>query len=90
MNQLEEEKRRVETEIRQLQNRQKILLNKQHLEERKERNHRLCSRGGYAEGILPELITMPDEDAKAFLLHILTGKDARDFMQAQAEKQPAE
>jgi hypothetical protein len=29
--------------------------------ERAQRNHRLCSRGGFIESVVPELITMPDE-----------------------------
>ena len=53
--------------IRQFENREKIIKQQLSVEERKARNHRLCKRGGFMESLLPELIAMPDEDAKAFL-----------------------
>jgi hypothetical protein len=53
--------------IRQFENREKIIKQKLSVEERKARNHRLCKRGGFMESLVPELIAMPDEDAKAFL-----------------------
>ena len=53
--------------IRQFENREKIIKQKLSVEERKARNHRLCKCGGFMESLVPELITMPDEDAKAFL-----------------------
>ena len=52
--------------IRQFENREKIIKQKLSVEERKARNHRLCKRGGFMESLVPELIAMPDEDAKAF------------------------
>ena len=53
--------------IRQFENREKMLRQKLSVEERKARNHRLCKRGGFMESLVPELIAMPDEEAKAFL-----------------------
>ena len=53
--------------IRQFENREKIIKQKLSVEERKARTHRLCKRGGFMESLVPELIAMPDEDAKAFL-----------------------
>ena len=53
--------------IRQFENRKKMLRKKLSVEERKARNHRLCKRGGFMESLVPELIAMPDEDAKEFL-----------------------
>ncbi|MFR7971316.1 MAG: DUF3847 domain-containing protein [Lacrimispora saccharolytica] len=52
--------------IRQFENREKIIKQKLSVEERKARTHRLCKRGGFMESLVPELIAMPDEDAKAF------------------------
>ena len=49
--------------LRQYENRSKMLDRRLAIEKRKERNHRLCSRGGFIESIVPELITMTDEDA---------------------------
>ena len=72
--------------IRQYENRSKMLDRRLAIEKRKERNHRLCSRGGYMEGITPELIDMSDEEAKAFLRLILTSETARDFLRKRAEE----
>ena len=51
----------VQKEIEQLNNRKKLLLQKQKAEERKNRTHRLCKRGGYLESKLPGLVSMTDE-----------------------------
>ena len=72
--------------IRQYENRSKMLDRRLAIEKRKERNHRLCSRGGYMEGITPELIDMSDEEAKAFLRLILTSEPAREFLRKRAEE----
>lgn len=51
MNPLEEEKHKLEKEIRQLENRQKILLNKKSDAERKARTRRLIERGAILESV---------------------------------------
>ena len=48
-----EEREKVLKEIRQLENRKKILENKQRNEERKARTRRLIERGAVLEGIFP-------------------------------------
>ena len=55
------------------------------VEERKARNHRLCKRGGFMESLVPELIAMPDEDAKAFLRLALTSEEARAYLKKRTE-----
>lgn len=65
---LEEEKRKVETELRQLQNHQKILLNKKSNAERKARTHCLIERGAILESVFPAVAGMTGEEVKAFLL----------------------
>ena len=70
--------------IRQLENREKMLRQKLSKEERKARNHRLCKRGGFMESLVPELIAMPDEDAKAFLRLALTSEPAQEFLKKRA------
>ena len=74
--------------IRQFENREKIIekIIKQKLsvEERKARTHRLCKRGGFMESLVPELIAMPDEDAKAFLRLALTSEPAQEFLKKRA------
>ena len=69
--------------IRQFENREKII--KQKLS-----NHRLCKRGGFMESLVPELIAMPDEDAKAFLRLALTSEPAQEFLKKRAGAGSAE
>ena len=76
----------AQKQLRQYENREKMLDRKISIEKRKERNHRLCSRGGYMEGITPELIDMSDEEAKVFLRLILTSETAREFLKKRAEE----
>lgn len=63
----EEQQKSVQAEIKQLKNRQKILLNRKHKEERRERTHRLIENGAILESIFPEVATMTGEQVKAFL-----------------------
>ena len=70
--------------IRQFENREKIIKQKLSVEERKSRNHRLCKRGGFMESLVPELIAMPDEDAKAFLRLALMSEPAQEFLKKRA------
>lgn len=71
----------IEEEIRQLENQKKQLIQKQKEEERKARNHRLCSRGSYLEKIMPETITLTDEQFKAFLDKTLLTDFARKILE---------
>ena len=72
--------------IRQFENREKMLRQKLSKEERRTRSHRLCSRGGFMESIVPELITMTDEDAQTFFRLALTSGPAREFLRKRAEE----
>ena len=63
-----EEQEEVLKEIRQLENRKKILENKQHNEERKARTRRLIERGAILEGIFPLALDLPGVEVKAFLI----------------------
>ena len=71
--------------IRQFENREKIIKQKLSVEERKARNHRLCKRGGFMESLVPELITMTDEDAQTFFRLALTSEPAREYLKKRAE-----
>ena len=71
--------------IRQYENRSKMFDRRLAIEKRKERNHRLCSRGGFIESIVPELITMTDEDAQTFFRLALTSEPAREYLKKRAE-----
>ena len=79
-----------ERKIRQHLNREKIIKQKLSREERKERNHRLCSRGGFIKSVVPELIAIPDEDAQTFFRLALTSEPAREFLRKRAETGSAE
>lgn len=62
------EREKVVKEIQQLENRQKILLNKQRNEERKARTRRLIAHGAILEGVFPAVAAMTGEETKVFLV----------------------
>lgn len=64
---LEEQQKSIQAELKQLENRQKILLNRKHKEERRERTHRLIEQGAILESIFPEVAAMTGEQVKTFL-----------------------
>ena len=57
----------IEEQIVQLEAQKKQLIQKQKTEERAARTKRLCSRHGLLESMLPETITLTDEQFKTFL-----------------------
>ena len=63
-----EEREKVLKEIRQLENRKKILENKQRNEERRVRTRRLIERGAVLEGIFPLAPDLSGAEIKAFLI----------------------
>ena len=67
---LEAEKAHAEKEISQLENRQKILLNRIRKEERNARTSRLCKHGAIMEGVFPFTASMDGESLKAFLIDL--------------------
>ena len=67
---LHTEQEKVQREIRQLENRQKILLGKQTNEERRARTRRLIEHGAILESIFPMIVSMTGEEIKAFLLSL--------------------
>ena len=64
---LKSQQEKVKTEIRQLENRQKILLNRKTDAERKARTRRLIEHGAIMESIFPATTAMTGEEVKAFL-----------------------
>ena len=64
---LKAQQEKVKTEIRQLENRQKILLNRKTDAERKARTCRLIEHGAIMESIFPATTAMTGEEVKAFL-----------------------
>ena len=65
---LEAQKARAEKEIYQLENRQKILLNRIRKEERNARTSRLCRHGAILEGVFPSVLNSDGERTKDFLI----------------------
>ena len=63
-----QEEQEIEKKIGQLQNRQKILLNRKRSEEHRARTHRLIGRGAILEGVFPVVVEMEGEEVKAFLI----------------------
>lgn len=70
LNQINQEMEQAQTELRQLQNRQKVLLNKKSVEERKARAHRLIPRGAILESAFPTLVPMENEEISALLFEV--------------------
>ena len=68
LEQLQSDQEKVQKKIQQLENRQKILLNKQRSEERRARTHRLIEHGAILESIFPATVTMTGGEVKALLL----------------------
>ena len=64
------EQEQVLKKIRQLENRQKILLNRQSDMERRARTRRLIEHGAILESVFPALAALPGEEVKAFLLSL--------------------
>ena len=76
---LTQQKARAEKEIYQLQNKQKILLNRLRKEERNARTSRLCRHGAILEGVFPAIVTEDGESAKAFLIALSRLPGAREL-----------
>ena len=57
----------IQTEIVQLENQGKRLLQAEKEQERKDRTERLCKRAGLLESLLPDTIPLTDEQFKTFL-----------------------
>ena len=76
---LEVQKAEAEKEIYQLENQQKILLNRIRKEERNARTSRLCRHGAILEGVFPATITTDGETIKEFLIEISLLPGAREL-----------
>jgi len=66
--------------IAQIKNLQKQERQKHNKEERAARTRRLCSRHGLLEKMLPEIITVTDEQYQAFLEKAVTNNYGRDIL----------
>lgn len=67
----------IEEEIRQLENKRRQLVQEQKAQERKDRTKRLCRRMGLFESLLPDTITLTDEQFKTFLEQTVATEHSR-------------
>lgn len=79
------EQEQVLKKIRQLENRQKILLNRQSDMERRARTRRLIEHGAILGSVFPALVTLPGEEVKAFLLSLSRLPEAPELPKPAAE-----
>jgi len=79
----------IQTEIAQLENQRKRLLQAKKEQEHKDRTKRLCKRAGLLESLIPDSISLTDEQFKIFLektiitehsRRILNGLTARNIL----------
>ena len=67
----------IDEEIRQLTNKKKRLIQEQKEQERKDRTNRLCKRMGLFEKLLPDCITLTEEQFKTFLEQTIATEHSR-------------
>lgn len=71
----------IETEIQQLANKRKQLIQAQKKEERNARTKRLCKRMGLFESMLPETISLTDEQFQIFLEQTVATDSSRRLLE---------
>ncbi|MCC8037069.1 MAG: DUF3847 domain-containing protein [Bacteroidales bacterium] len=70
----------AQDEIRKLKNQEKLYTNAYAKEERKLRTRRLCREAGVLEHFVPELKTMSEQEAAAFIEAAATSQEAQEFL----------
>lgn len=84
------EQEQVLKKIRQLENRQKILLNRQSDMERRARTRRLIEHGAILESVFPTLAALPGEEVKAFLLALSRLPEAAELLKNTVKNEATE
>ena len=80
----------IESQMSQLENQRKKLIQDQKQQERKDRTKRLCKRMGLFESMLPESISLTDEQFQIFLEKTIAAEHSRrilDGLTAQRDEQ---
>ena len=72
LDELRAEQQRIQMQIRQLENRNKILLNRDADAQRKARTRRLIEHGAVLESIIPTTKEMTGEEVKALLTQLVS------------------
>jgi len=70
----------IEEEIRQLENKRKRLIQEQKEQERKDRTNRLCRRMGLLESLVPDSISLTEEQFKTFLEKTVAAEHGRKLL----------
>ena len=70
----------IEEEIRQLENKRKQLVQEQKAQERKDRTKRLCRRMGLFESLVPDSISLTEEQFKTFLEKTVAAEHGRKLL----------
>ena len=89
-NQKKDEKEQIMKKIRQLENQQKILLNRQSDMERRARTRRLIEHGAILESVFPTLAALPGEEVKAFLLALSRLPEAAELLKNTVKNEATE
>ncbi len=67
----------IDEQMEQLANKRKLILQQHKAQERKDRTKRLCKRAGLLESLLPDTVTLTEEQFKAFLEQTVTTEESR-------------
>ena len=93
MSQLDElraEQQKVQTQIQQLENRNKILLNREADAKRRARNHRLIEHGAVLESVIPTAKDMTGEEVKELLVKLISLPGAEQITRRTEQEKAAE
>ena len=93
MSQLDElraEQQKVQAQIQQLENRNKILLNREADAKRRARNHRLIEHGAVLESVIPITKEMSGEEVKELLVKLISLPGAEQIIRRTEKGSAAE
>ena len=79
------EQEKAQQEIKQLENRHKILLNKKSIAERRERTHRLIERRAILGRVFSAVIPLSNENVKVFLTDVSQLPEVRKLLKKEPE-----
>lgn len=90
LDELRAEQLRIQTQIRQLENRNKILLNRDADAKRKARTRRLIEHGAVLESVIPIAKEMTGEEVKALLIQLTSIPGAEQLIRRTEQESAAE
>ena len=90
LDELRAEQQKIQTQIQQLENRNKILLNREADAQRKARTRRLIEHGAVLESVIPITKDMNGEEVKALLLKLVSLPDAEPIIRRTEQERAKE